>query len=69
MDDPLTGGEKGVYIAYTPSGGGHDGLMRDGINENQGAESTLSYLTSLIATYNLRGLTGKNLDPVKSGLQ
>ena len=43
--------------------------MRDGVNDNQGAESTLSYLTSLIAIYNLRGLTGKNLDPVKPELQ
>ena len=51
------------------SGGCRDGLMRDGVNENQGAESTLSYLTSLIAIYNLRGLTDKNLDPVKPGLQ
>ena len=51
------------------SGGCRDGLMRDGVNENQGAESTLSYLTSLIAIYNLRGLTEKNLDPVKPGLQ
>lgn len=51
------------------SGGCRDGLMRDGVNDNQGAESTLSYLTSLIAIYNLRGLTGKNLDPAKPELQ
>jgi glycosyltransferase involved in cell wall biosynthesis len=50
------------------SGGCRDGLMRDGVNDNQGAESTLSYLTSLIAIYNLRGLTGKNLDPAKPEL-
>jgi hypothetical protein len=31
--------------------------MSDGVNENQGAESTLSYLCSLLALYNLRGLT------------
>jgi glycosyltransferase involved in cell wall biosynthesis len=31
---------------YT-SGGCRDGLTRDGVNENQGAESTLSYLCSL----------------------
>ncbi len=41
------------------SGGCRDGLMSDGVNENQGAESTLSYLSSLIAQFNLRGLTGK----------
>jgi len=39
------------------SGGCRDGLMRNGVNENQGAESTLSYLCSLLAIYNLRGLT------------
>jgi glycosyltransferase involved in cell wall biosynthesis len=40
------------------TGGCRDGLTRDGVNFNQGAESTLAYLTSLIAIYNLRGLTG-----------
>jgi hypothetical protein len=39
------------------SGGCRDGLMSDGVNENQGAESTLSYVSSLLAIYNLRGLT------------
>jgi len=39
------------------SGGCCDGLTRDGVNENQGAESTLSYLSALLAIYNLRGLT------------
>ena len=39
------------------SGGCRDGLAQDGVNENQGAESTLSYLLSLLALYNLRGLT------------
>jgi len=39
------------------SGGCRDGLTAHGVNENQGAESTLSYLCSLLAIYNLRGLT------------
>ena len=39
------------------SAGCRDGLTRGGVNENQGAESTLAYLTSLLALYNLRGLT------------
>ena len=47
------------------SGGCRDGLTREGVNENQGAESTLSYLASLLAVYNLRGLTGNNSDAVK----
>ena len=44
------------------SGGCRDGLTRDGVNENQGAESTLSYLSSLLAIYNLRGLTAGHQD-------
>jgi len=39
------------------TGGCRDGLQQSGANENQGAESTLSYVLSLLAVYNLRGLT------------
>ncbi len=42
------------------SGGCRDGLMSDGVNENQGAESTLSYVSSLLAIYNLRGLSANH---------
>ena len=42
------------------NGGCRDGLMSDGVNENQGAESTLAYLCSLLAIYNLRGLTASH---------
>ena len=43
---------------YDPTTGGcRDGLHPDRPNENQGAESTLSFLSSLLAIYNLRGLT------------
>jgi glycosyltransferase involved in cell wall biosynthesis len=48
------------------SGGCRDGLTRDGVNENQGAESTLSYLSSLLAIYNLRGLTANHNHAVES---
>jgi hypothetical protein len=48
------------------NGGCRDGLMRDGVNENQGAESTLSYLGSLLAIYNLRGLTASHDHSVES---
>jgi len=44
------------------SGGCRDGLQQDGVNENQGAESTLSYILSLLAIYNLRGLTAIQRD-------
>lgn len=37
------------------TGGCRDGLEVDGINENQGAESTLCCLTALLAVYNYRG--------------
>jgi hypothetical protein len=42
------------------TGGCRDGLLRNGVNENQGAESTLSYLCSLLAIHNLRGLTANH---------
>jgi hypothetical protein len=46
------------------SGGCRDGLQQDGVNENQGAESTLSYILSLLALYNLRGFTVNQRDKV-----
>jgi hypothetical protein len=51
------------------SGGCRDGLTPDGVNENQGAESMLSYLSSLLAIYNLRGLTVNHQDAKKSALE
>ena len=52
---------------YDHAGGGcRDGLMRNGVNENQGAESTLSYLCSLLAIYSLRGLTASHNHSVES---
>lgn len=48
------------------NGGCRDGLMSNGVNENQGAESTLAYLTSLLAIYNLRGLTASQNRVVES---
>jgi len=47
------------------SGGCRDGLEANGVNENQGAESTLSYILSLVALYNLRGLKTHNKDQEK----
>jgi glycosyltransferase involved in cell wall biosynthesis len=52
---------------YDYAGGGcRDGLMQNGVNENQGAESTLSCLCSLLAIYNLRGLTARHNQVVES---
>jgi glycosyltransferase involved in cell wall biosynthesis len=51
------------------SGGCRDGLQQDGVNENQGAESTLSYILSLLALYNLRGLTAIHNDAEKPEIE
>ena len=51
------------------SGGCRDGLQLDGANENQGAESTLSYVLSLLAIYNLRGLTAIRNDKSEPDLR
>jgi glycosyltransferase involved in cell wall biosynthesis len=42
--------------------GCNDGLMRDGINLNQGAESTLSFLLSLLAVVESFAIIGKKKD-------
>ena len=44
------------------SGGCRDGLQDGGVNENQGAESTLSYILALLTIYTLRGLTTNHDD-------
>ena len=51
--------DRNMKLFDHASGGCRDGLQKDGVNENQGAESTLSYILSLLALYNLRGLTVK----------
>lgn len=38
--------ELGLSLVNSEYGGCYDGLQRDGVNRNQGAESTLSYLTA-----------------------
>jgi hypothetical protein len=43
----------GQPVHDAASGGCFDGLMADRLNENQGAESTLSYLLSLVAMRSL----------------
>ena len=52
--------DQQIQLYDSANGGCRDGLTRDGVNENQGAESTLSYLSSLLAIYNLRGLTANH---------
>jgi hypothetical protein len=47
--------DLGVPLCDYATGGCRDGLEVQGANENQGAESTLSWLMALIAIYNHRG--------------
>lgn len=39
--------DVGLVVADVDTGGCHDGLSQDGVNENQGAESTLMWLTAV----------------------
>ena len=39
--------DLGLELYDASTGGCHDGLHTDGVNENQGAESTLAFLLSL----------------------
>jgi glycosyltransferase involved in cell wall biosynthesis len=47
--------DLGVPLCDYATGGCRDGLEAQGTNENQGAESTLCWLTALLAIYNHRG--------------
>jgi len=47
--------DLGVVLCDYATGGCRDGLEAQGANENQGAESTLSWLMALLAIYNHRG--------------
>lgn len=59
-------GENSLRLSlYDPTTGGcRDGLEAQGVNENQGAESTLAWLTSLLALYGHRGRS-----TIKAGLE
>jgi len=47
--------DLGVPLCDYATGGCRDGLEAQGVNENQGAESTLCWLMALLAVYNHRG--------------
>jgi glycosyltransferase involved in cell wall biosynthesis len=49
--------DLGVSVYDAETGGCHDGLQIDGLNQNQGAESTLAYLLALTEMYLIRALT------------
>jgi hypothetical protein len=53
-----------LYDAAT--GGCRDGLHPDRVNENQGAESTLSFLMSLLEMHSIEIPTAENINPEMS---
>jgi hypothetical protein len=48
--------DVGVRMYDPHSGGGYDGLTPDGPNTNQGAESTLAYISTMQRARSLRPL-------------
>lgn len=50
----LGANDLGLVVADPARGGCHDGLLRDGLNPNEGAESTLAWLLALERTRLLR---------------
>jgi hypothetical protein len=47
--DWFLGGNDLRLMVYDPSTGGcHDGLQQNSVNQNQGAESTLAFMQSLL---------------------
>jgi hypothetical protein len=54
-------------IMYNPiSGGGYDGLEKENVNLNQGAESTICYLTARLLMENLKASEAKVIDLIKT---
>jgi hypothetical protein len=45
---------QGAPLYDTQSGGCHDGLLAQGVNANQGAESTVAYLMALLRLYEVQ---------------
>jgi hypothetical protein len=46
--DWFGGANDSAMVMFDPvSGGGYDGLERSGVNQNQGAESTLAYVSTM----------------------
>ena len=58
----LGNNDVGVPIYDFRTGGCNDGLTPSGANLNQGAESTLSFLLSLMTMYEISGLMQDTVD-------
>ena len=54
--------DRNVALYDFETGGCCDGLQPDGVNENQGAESTISWLISLLKMYQIMGMHGLIID-------
>ena len=52
----LGNNDKGISLLDPKTGGCYDGLTADGLNSNQGAESTLAWLDALLVMYGLEHL-------------
>lgn len=53
-------------IMYNPiSGGGYDGLEKENVNLNQGAESTICFLTARLLMEDFKSTEGKVMDMIK----
>ncbi|MBU0755210.1 MAG: glycosyl transferase family 1, partial [Planctomycetes bacterium] len=65
----LGSNDVGVPIYDFRTGGCNDGLTPSGANLNQGAESTLSFLLSLMTMYEVSGLMQDTVDEPKVGLE
>jgi len=67
----LGNNDLGISLYNPRTGGCRDGLMPDGINENEGAESTLAWLLSLIVMHKLnadnilRNISERNENNIK----
>jgi hypothetical protein len=55
----LGSNDLNVLIYDYTTGGCHDGLTAEGANLNQGAESTLAWLLSLLKMYTVTGVTSE----------
>jgi hypothetical protein len=47
--------DTGALMWDPASGGGYDGLRRDGVNRNQGAESTIAFVAAMALAAQARG--------------
>ena len=55
--------DVGVPMFDPDTGGGFDGLHRDGVNQNQGAESTIELITTLQQAQRVDAVVGRTSQP------